>query len=24
MGAQRMPRCLGVIQGKKWIIPEAE
>lgn len=24
MGTRRMPRCLGVIQGKKWIIPEAE
>src|SRR3954468_4896603 len=22
MGTARMPRCLGVIQGKNWIIPE--
>lgn len=24
MGTRRMPRCLGVIQGKNWIIPEVE
>lgn len=24
MGTRRMPRCLGVIQGKNWIVPETE
>lgn len=24
MGTRRLPRCLGVIQGKKWIVPEDE
>ena len=24
LGTRRLPRCIGVIQGKKWIIPEAE
>jgi hypothetical protein len=24
MGAQSLPRCVGVIQGKNWIIPEDE
>lgn len=24
LGTRRLPRCLGVIQGKKWIVPEVE
>jgi hypothetical protein len=24
MGLRRMPRCLGVVQGKNWMTPEAE
>lgn len=24
MGTSRIPRCLGVIQGKNWIVPEVE
>src|SRR5690348_15857553 len=24
LGTRRLPRCLGVIQGKNWVIPEAE
>jgi hypothetical protein len=24
MGTHRLPRCLGVIQGKRWIVPEED
>lgn len=24
MGVRRLPRCLGVIQGTNWVVPEAE
>ena len=24
LGSKKLPRCLGVIQGKDWIIPESE